>query len=238
VNMIKRVIAELRSGKPVSRGYLGVGTRNLDNEFQSSLGIKEGAVVSNVDKGTPADKAGIQRLDVITAVDGQKVRSGDELVAAIAGRRAGESVTVTVWRDGKSKDIKVTLGDRKELQKGEDAENEDEGSAPRQDGQDDKQVNLEKSYGFAVEALTPANRHQFGIANDVKGVVITSVATRSGAAEKGLTVGLVITAVGPKDVASLQEFNQEAKKAGGKKPLLLLVRPPRGAAVTLAIPPR
>ncbi len=238
VNMIKRIIADLKSGKPVSRGYLGVGTRNLDAEFQSSLGIKEGAVVSNVDRGTPADKAGIQRLDVITGVDGQKIRSGDELVAAIAGRRAGESVTVTVWRDGKSKDIKVVLGDRRELQKGDDAENEDEGSAPRPEGDSQKQLNLEKTYGFNVEALTPANRHQFGIPNDVKGVVITFVATRSGAAEKGLQAGLVITAVGPKDVDGLQEFNQEVKKAGGKKPLLLLVRPPRGTALTLAIPPR
>ena len=238
VDMIKRVIADLRSGKPVSRGYLGVGTRNLDNEFQSSLGIKEGAVVSNVDRGTPADKAGIVRLDVITAVDGQKVRSGDELVAAIAGRRAGEKVTITVWRDSKFKDLQVTLGDRRELQKGEDSDNEEDGPAPKQDDQNDKTVNLEKTYGFSVEALTPANRHQFGIANDVKGVVITFVATRSGAADKGLQAGLVITAVGPKDVENLQEFNQEVKKVGGKKPLLLLVRPPRGTGFTMAIPPR
>ncbi len=238
VNMIKRVIADLESGKPVSRGYLGVSTRNLDNEFQSSLGIKEGAVVSNVDRGTPADKAGIQRLDVITAVDGQKVRSGDQLVAAIAGRRAGESVTVTVWRDGAFKDIKVTLGDRKELQKGEAQDGEEEDSAPRTDPDNPKQLNLEKSYGFTVEGLSAANRHQFGVPADVKGVVITFVAARSGAAEKGLQPGLVITAVGPKDVDGLQSFQAEVKKAGGKKPLLLLVRPPRGSAQTIAIPPR
>jgi serine protease Do len=166
------------------------------------------------------------------------VRSGDELVAAIAGRRAGEVVTVTVWRDGKFKDLKVTLGDRRELQKGESQEGDDESPAPKQDPGGDKAVNLEKTYGFTVEALTPANRHQFGIGNDVKGVVVTYVAPRSGAAEKGLQAGLVITAVGPRDVEGLQDFNQEAKKAGGKKPLLLLVKPPRGAGITLAIPPR
>ena len=131
VNMVKRIIADLRSGKPVSRGYLGVGTRDLDNEFQASLGIKEGAVVSNVDRGTPADKAGIQRLDVITGVDGQKIRTADELVAAIAGHRAGDTVTVTVWREGAFKDVKVTLGDRQELQKADDQDNDDDGAAPR-----------------------------------------------------------------------------------------------------------
>jgi len=238
VNMIKRIIGDLRSGKPVSRGYLGVGTRNLDNEFQSSLGIKEGAVVSNVDRGTPADKAGIQRLDVITAVDGQKVRNGDDLVAAIAGRRAGETVSVTVWRDNKTKEIKVTLGDRKELQKAEDQEGDEDNPAPKPETDNQKQLNLEKTYGFNVEALTPANRHQFGVPADVKGVVVTFVATRSGAAEKGLQAGVVITAVGPKDIEGIQDFNQEVKKAGGKKPLLLLVRPPRGQSLTVAIPPR
>ena len=240
VNMVKRIIADLRTGKPVSRGYLGVATRNLDPEFQASLGIKEGAVVSNVDKGTPADKAGIQRLDVITGVDGQKVRSGDELVAAIAGRRAGESVTVTVWRDSKFKDLKVTLGDRRELQKDEDADGEEDGTATAPEGDGQKQLNLEKSYGFKVEGLTDANRHQFGIPGDLKGVVITSVAARSGAAEKGLEVGMVITTVGTKPVASVQEFNLEVKKAGGKKPLLLLVKGARlpSAGFTLAIPPR
>ncbi|BDU78571.1 Do family serine endopeptidase [Mesoterricola sediminis] len=238
VNMIKRIIPDLKSGKPVSRGYLGVGTRPMDAEFQSSLGIKEGAVVSNVDRGTPADKAGIQRLDVITGVDGQKIRSGDELVAAIAGRRAGESVTVTVWREGKFKDIKVVLGDRRDLQKG-DADEEESAPAPENDSKGgEKTLNLEKSYGFTVEALSPANRHQFGIPNDVKGVVVTYVATRSGAADKGLAPGLVITAVGPRDVEDLAQFNAEVKKAGGKKPLLLLVKAHRGGAITLAIPPR
>ena len=237
VNMVKRIIADLRSGKPVSRGYLGVGTRNLDNEFQQSLGIREGAVVSNVDRGTPADKAGIQRLDVITGVDGQKVRSGDELVAAIAGRRAGESVTVTVWRNGKFLDLKVVLGDRRELQKGGDAEGEDEGSAPPRDSDGQKQVSLEKSYGFNVEALTPANRHQFGVPDDLKGVVVTFVAARSGAADKGLQVGLVITAVGFKDIDGVQDFNQEVAKAKGGA-LLLQVRGPRGQNGTLGIPHR
>ncbi|HLO65720.1 MAG TPA: Do family serine endopeptidase [Holophaga sp.] len=238
VNMVKRIIPDLKSGKPVSRGYLGVGTRPMDAEFSASLGIKEGAVVSNVDRGTPADKAGIRRLDVITGVDGQKIRSGDELVAAIAGRRAGETVTVTVWRENAFKDFKVVLGDRRELQKG-DADEEDSAPAPGKEAPGgEKSLNLEKTYGFTVEALTPANRHNFGIQKDVKGVVVTFVATRSGAAEKGLTPGLVITAVGPKDVEDLASFIAEVKKAGGKKPLLLLVRAHRGAGMTLAIPPR
>ena len=239
VNMINHILPDLRSGKPVKRGYLGVGTKNLDAEFQSSLGILEGAVVGVVMQNGPADKAGIRRLDVITAVDGRKVRNGDELIAAISSRRAGDSVQVTVWRDMKFKDLTVTLGDRKDMSKEDSQENEDEGEAPRDSAQEDRQLNLDKAYGFTVEGLTPANRHQYGISNDIKdGVVITAVATRSGAAEKGLQPGLVITAVGTKDVTGIKDFNQEVKKAG-KKPLLLFIKAPRGnTQITIGVPHR
>ena len=235
VNMINHILPDLRSGKPVRRGYLGVSTKNLDAEFQSSLGILEGAVVADVKKGGPADQAGIQRLDVITGVDGKKVRNGDELVAAISSRRAGENAKITIWRDGKFKDLTVALGDRKDISKDDGQEGEDEAEAPNSGGATDKQLNLDKSYGFNVEALTPANRLQYGIGKDVKGVVVTFVSSRSDAAEKGLQPGLVITAVGRREVGSLQEFNQEVKKVGDK-PLLLLLKVPRSnAQVTIGV---
>ena len=240
VNMINHILPDLRSGKPVKRGYLGVGTRNLDNEFQSSLGILEGAVVGVIMKGGPADKAGVQRLDVITAVEGKKVRNGDELIAAIASRRAGETVKITVWRDGKFKDLQVSLGDRKDMSKDDGQDNEDEADAPGTTKNDDKALNLDKTYGFNVEAITPANRLQYGIGKDVKGVVITSVAPRSAAAEKGLQPGLVIMTVGTKDVANLQDFSQEVKKADKKQlPLILQLKLPRNnTPVTIGVPRR
>ena len=239
VNLVNNILADLRSGKPVSRGYLGVGTKNLDKEFQTSLGILEGAVVSDVVRGGPADKGGIQRLDVITAVEGRKVRNGDELVAAISGRRSNETVKITVFREGKSKDLTVTLGDRKDISKAESQEgDEEEGQDPKDSSQEGKKINLEKAYGFTVEALTPANRHQYGIGNEVKGVVVTYVSSRSEAVDKGLQAGLVISAVGTKEIQGLQDFNQEVKKAGNK-PLLLLLRAPRSnAQMTVAIPHR
>ena len=73
INMVKRILTDLRSGKPVSRGYLGITPQDLDQDFQTSLGVKEGVVVGDVQRGKAADKAGVQRLDVITAVDGQKI---------------------------------------------------------------------------------------------------------------------------------------------------------------------
>ena len=237
IDMVKRVLKDLEGGRPVKRGALGVQTAPLDSTYQDALGVKQGVVVSDVNKGMAAEKAGVRRLDVITAVDGQNVAHPDELVQAISQRRAGETVRLSLVRDGKPLDLRVILGDRKDLQpQGQDTEDEDE---ERGGGQDPggKEGNLEKSYGFSVEPLNPANRHSYRIEEDVKGVVVTSVAARSGAAEKGLAPGMVVTAVGTQTVGTMQEFLAQVRKAG-RKPLLLLVRLQRNQQVTLAIPPR
>ena len=82
-------------------------------------------------------------------------------------------------------------------------------------------------------------QRQAGIGAGVKGVLVTSVAPRSAAMDKGLRAGVIITAVGTRDIEDLQDFYQEMKKAGCRKPILILVRSPRGdAQATLAIPPR
>ena len=239
IDMVKRVLRDLRSGRPVSRGYLGIQTAELDKDFQTALNVKQGVVVNDVVRGQAADKGKVARLDVITAIDEQKLNSPDELVAAIANRRAGDTVTLTVIRDGKSLQLPVTLGDRKDLQKaeGEGGEEESEGSGSKDQAPEGKKLNLEKLYGFEVSALDAATRHQYGVASDRKGVVVTSVSPRSAAADK-LLVGNIISAVGTKNVDTLLEFNAEIRKAQGKT-LLLLVRAPKvNQQVTVAIPPR
>jgi len=237
--MVKRVLRVLRSGRPVSRGYLGIQTAELDKDFQAALNVKQGVVVNDVVRDQAADKGKVARLDVITAIDGQKLNSPDELVAVIANRRAGDTVTLSIIRDGKALQLPVVLGDRKDLQKadGEGGEDDKGGSGSTEPAPDGKKLNLEKLYGFEVAALDAPTRHQYGIATDRKGVVITFVAARSGAADKVL-VGNVISAVGTKNVENLQEFYAEVRKFQGK-PLLLLVRAPKGnQQVTVAISPR
>ena len=235
--MIQRALRDLRAGRTVSRGFLGLQPADLDKGFQDVLGVKEGVVVSDITKGQAADKAGVQRLDVITAVDGRPVTAPADLVETIAGHRAGDVVKLALTRDKKSMNVAVTLGDRKSLdaQNGESEENE----GPSNDGsKESKGFNLEKGYGLTVENLTPPNRQAFQITEDRKGVVVTSVAARSDAAEKGLQPGLIIKAVGTRPVANLQEFSAEASKANGK-PLLLLVQGPHGPGQrTFAILPR
>jgi len=232
ISQVNRILKDLRSGKPVSRGYLGVGPAELDQAYQDALGVKAGVVVSTVEKGQAADKAGLQRLDVITAVDGQPVQSPDELVAIVSARRAGETLKLSVFRDGKTLTLTTTLGDRKAL---EDQRRREAGEEPEDEGNpkpqgEMKSLNLEKAYGFTVEPMDVKNR--------LKGVVVTSVDPRSPAAERGMAPGMVITEVGRQAVNNLAEFNTQVKKAGGRT-LLLFIQSPNGAQkLTLAIPPR
>jgi serine protease Do len=232
ISQVNRILKDLRSGKPVSRGYLGVSPAEMDQAYQDALGTKEGVVVSTVEKGQAADKAGVQRLDVITAVEGQPVRSADELITAVSSRRAGETLKLTIWRDGKSLTLAVTLGDRKAIedQRRREAGEEPEDEAGQKPKGDLKNLNLEKSYGFAVEPVDLKNR--------LKGVVVTSVDPRSPAADRGLAIGMVISEVGRQPVNNLVEFNAQVKKAGGRT-LLLYIQAPNGSQkFTLAIPPR
>ncbi len=235
INQVNRVIGDLRTGKPVRRGYMGIGTRPLDEVFQQSLGVKEGVLVDETFKGQAAEKAGLRRLDVITAVDGKKIASPEELVAAISSRRAGEGVKISFVRDGKAQEVDVVLGDRKEREEAG-KEDSDEQEDRKGESEGSKSFSLEKTYGFSVEALSPVNRHQFGVDEDREGVVVVSVSSRGAAAERGLQPGMVVSAVGTTPVKSLQEFTAQVKKHSGK-PLLLLVQPAHGKGQrTLAIP--
>jgi serine protease Do len=232
ISQVNRILKDLRSGKPVSRGYLGIGPAELDQAYQDALGAKEGVVVSTVEKGQAADKAGVQRLDVITALDGQPVRNPDEVVAVVSGRRAGDTLKLTVYRDGKTLHLTATLGDRRALEeqrRREAGEEPEEDSSQKPQG-DLKSLSLEKAYGFTVEPADAKNR--------IKGVVVTSVDPRSPAADRGLAPGMIITEVGRQPVNSLAEFNTQVKKAGGRT-LLLYIQSPNGSQkITLPIAPR
>lgn len=230
VNSVKRVLPDLRQSRAVSRGALGLVPSPLDDAFQKALGVKQGVVVNDVSKGMAADKGGVQQLDVITAVDGAPIQSPDDLIAQISNRRAGDVVKLDLVRSGKAMTLTVTLGDRKDLN-GPGRREE----APRKDSKEDG-LDLQGTYGFAVDALTPATRALFQIEGDQKGVVVTKVDPRSPAAER-LQPGLIILKVGTTPVASLQEFQAAAKKAAGK-PMLLYVATPRGDRQTVAIPPK
>ncbi|MFZ9736693.1 MAG: trypsin-like peptidase domain-containing protein [Prochlorotrichaceae cyanobacterium] len=232
-NSVSQILKTLRAGKPVSRGFLGIGPISLDSNYQEALGVSEGVVVGSVETGRPAAQAGLQRLDVITQVDRQAVKSPEELISIIASRRAGESVALEVIRDGKKMVINVLLGDRNLMTQNKTEEGPGEGTP---EGDDKSPANIEKNWGFQIENLSPSVRAKYRIGEDLQGVVVTSVVSGSAASEL-LSPGWVITDVGRNGVKNIKEFQTQLQKA--KTVLLVFVTDPRtGQRFSVAIPRR
>jgi S1-C subfamily serine protease len=113
INTAREVLDQLRTRGRVSRGYLGIQLQDLEPDLQRLVGARDarGALVVDVLEGAGA-QAGLRRYDVITAVAGEAIRDGDELVRAISARPPGSAVALRVFRDGRDLTLEARLGER------------------------------------------------------------------------------------------------------------------------------
>ena len=195
VNMAKQIVDDLIQYGKVNRGWLGVYLQPLTKEFASAYGIKagEGALVADVVKGSPAQKAGVARGDVITEIDGRKVKDPGDLVVAIRQHLAGEKVELTVLSKGVQGKKMVTLS----------TVPSDVSEAPTKE----EPVSSSK-LGISVSPVTPELRQKYSIEED-GGAVITGVLSGSIGQRMGLREGDVVLEVNGeaiKDVAKLEEI--------------------------------
>ena len=214
-NMAKNVMTQLIEHGQVHRGMIGVTIQPVTSDIASSLGLSQvrGALVNSVTPGSPAEKAGIRRGDVITAVNGSAIKDSNDLRNDVAQMAPGSTVKLTVVRDGKEQSLDVTLAERKAAETERDDE---EGGA-----------NGERSgaFGMAVEPLTRERARELGIQAS-SGVLVADVQPGGRAADAGLRPGDVIIEVDRRPVS-----NPEALRAAlndGTKPALVLVQ--RGPA--------
>jgi serine protease Do len=212
-NQASDIVAELKENGSVERGWLGVQIQDLDEELAASLNLDdtEGALVADVVEGSPAARSGLQPGDVITRFNDRAVESSRTLSRAVAATDPNTSAKVTVWRDGRSRDLTVELGE---------AENEivaaENGAAPGQSG---------AAVGLTLRGLTDGDRATLGLPDDVNGVVVAAVAPDSAAAEKGLRPGDVITRVNQQPVDSVADVTGALNAARqDNETALLLVR--------------
>jgi len=114
INLARSILDQLRTTGRVSRGYLGIQLQELEPDLQKLVGLREakGALVLDVFRGGAGDAAGLRRYDVITGVSGQEVQDGDQLVRTIAGVRPGNTVTLSVFRDGRTLSLPARLSER------------------------------------------------------------------------------------------------------------------------------
>ena len=222
VNMARKVMGQLRSKGRVIRGWLGVLIQPINKELAKKFDLKDtkGALVADVVKGGPADKAGIKRGDVIVEFDGHEIKDFHTLSRLAAESEVGGKVKLTVVRKGSPRPINVTIGEMK-------SEETAQGEAPSQ------KVQL----GMELQELTPELAKQLGMSGK-KGLVITAVEPGSPAAEAGLVRGEVILEINQKSVASLKEFEEIADKLKPGEGLLLLIQSKQGTIFKIIKTPK
>ncbi len=215
-NQAKTVIADLKSTGSVERGWLGVQIQNLDDELASSLGVKDahGALVAEVVGDSPASHAGVEAGDVITRFNDRDIDSARALSRAVADVAPKSTARLTVLRDGKSRELKVKIGEAAPSEQV--AENGDHGASG--DGE------TAGSLGLSLRALTDEDRSQLGVPEDTKGALVADVDPDGPAAEKGIRPGDVITEVNHKGVKTPGDAVAALRAAKKGDHALLLVR--------------
>ncbi|MGH9591297.1 MAG: Do family serine endopeptidase [Terracidiphilus sp.] len=210
INMARQVMDQIVAHGNVVRGYLGVTIQNVDPDMAKAFGLSQGggALVANVSPGGPADKAGVQRGDVILALDDKEVTDSSELSLRISEMAPGNVAHLKVFRSGQTQQIGVTLGTLPQNgRSGAPAPGSGAGTALP---------------GVTVQNLTGALAQQLRLPPGTKGVVVISVDRGSPADVADVKRGDVILQVDHIPVQSVQDYN---KALAGKadQPVLLLI---------------
>jgi len=217
INMAKAVAKDLIAHGKVTRGYIGIEISGVDDALAKSIGLDKpkGIMVQSLVDGGAAKAAGIKEGDVILKVDGKTVNQPSDLQSYIAGKSAGTVVNLTIFRDGKEIDRKVTLKARDEsatTQPVVDLKNKSESGS--------ESVETTASFdklGLSIKNLTSTDKKNYNIDN---GVIITDVKPYSIAADQYLQKGFVIVEADRKPVDNVSDFKEAVKDKKGSAVLL------------------
>jgi len=219
INMAKQIIHTLLTEGHVSRGYLGVGIDDIDQDVAKSLKVEpnSGAMVVSVQEGTPAEKAGLAPYDIITNVNGERVKNAQELRNKVAMIKPGSKASFTVLRDGKEKNYTVTLVDREE-------------NIAKAGGLAPGESSSTKT-GLTLHNITPDFAQRFDLKEKQIGVLIIAVDPTGPGARARLREGDVILEANRQKVEGVADFNRILSSAESDT---ILLRVQRAGGVFLA----
>lgn len=211
INMARQVMEQLISKGKVTRGYLGITPQDITEDLARALKIDTpaGVLVGDVSPGGAAEKAGIQRGDIILELDGEPVENSISLRNKIAHASPGQNVHIILIRDGKRRELSATLSERPQ-----DAERKPVSRPETRPG---------GRMGLALLDLTPEIARQLGYENET-GVVVAEVSSGGAADEAGLRQGDLIQQVNRRDVHSIKEFEKTISNLKSGDVMALLVR--------------
>ncbi|HEY2822077.1 MAG TPA: DegQ family serine endoprotease [Candidatus Acidoferrum sp.] len=223
INLARNVMGQIIDHGKVTRAYIGVVIQPITPAMSKALNLDkmQGALVGDVSAKGPAKEAGVQRGDVILAINGNTVNDSNELRNTISMMPPGQNVKLTVNRNGSTKDIDVKLGEL---------------PLSKEEAANDTQSNggsKESMKGITVETLDSDTAQQLQLPEATKGVVVTGVDPSSAAADSGLRKGDVIQEVNHQPVKNAAEFEAAMSKTEKSGTLLLINRGGSTAYVAL-----
>ncbi|MEA3471274.1 MAG: Do family serine endopeptidase, partial [Thermodesulfobacteriota bacterium] len=207
IDMAKQILAQLKTKGKVVRGWLGVSVQDITEEIANNLNLKtrEGALVSDVFEGDPADKAGIKTGDVIVEIDGKKIKDTHELLRAVAAIPVDKKIKVRVLRNGDTKNFVVKVTER----------TEEKTLAKAKNG--------EEYFGITVQEITPEIAEHLGLSGTT-GVIVTEVKAGGPAEKAGIQGNDIVLQVNKTRIEDLEIYVDIMSKVSSNKSVLVLIK--------------
>jgi serine protease Do len=208
INVARDMMAQLKSKGKVARGWLGVVIQRMTPEIAKTFGLSEseGALVADVMEGSPAEKAGIKRGDLIISYNGKKIKDNETLPRFVASTEIGKKAKLILIRDKKQMEVEVVVG---ELQ--------DENLKAQ------KKTEVEKDLGLVVQDISAEIAKHLNL-KDKRGVIVTDVLPGSPAQDADVRSGDVIREIGRKPVRSVAEFKAALRGSNVKEGIVMLIQ--------------
>jgi serine protease Do len=222
VNIAKAVVTQLRESGKVTRGYLGIRFQPLTADLAKSFGLDsdKGALIANVDKDTPAERAGLKAGDIILEYDGKPINEGNELPRYVAVTPIDKKVKLVIYREGKKQEMYVIVAKMK------DGETE---AAEASNGSSENE-----KIGLTVQELTKDLAARLGI-KESKGLVITEVKPGSAAEDMGVTAGSLVIEINGQRPETAEKFSAVVNSLKKGAVVRLLLRRPDGVTQYVAM---
>src|SRR5262252_7007754 len=199
INGATAILPQLRARGRVSRGYIGIGLRDIDPDLQQSLKltVARGALVQDVSDDSPGARAGLKPYDTIVAIDDHEIRNDDELIRDIAAKAPGTAAKLSVVRDGRPETVTVKLAERPARDSGEPRKSD--GAAPAEHRKDDDPL------GISVKDLDTPTAARLEIPKAFRGALVTKVEPLGPSFDAGIERNTLIMEVNRKPVESAGE---------------------------------
>ena len=198
INVAKEILPQLRDKGHVTRGWLGVVIQPVSEDMAKSLHMQDakGALISDVTKDSPAEKAGLKPEDVVLTADGRAIEDSSALSRYIASKAPGSTVRLQILRGESQKTVSLTLG-----------------TFPDEVDRDESSPARGEKLGMTLRDLTPSAAEQLQLPRGTRGVVVMGVEGGEAAEDAGLQRGDVIVSVNGQDVEDMASFDREIAKA-------------------------